>query len=247
MKLSINLNKIALIRNSRGSISPSIEYFARTALEENILGLTAHPRPDNRHIRYEDLVLIRALTDEYQKEFNIEGNPLELPSSEYKGYLAIIEEFKPTQATLVPDDTNQLTSDHGWSIDDLEDEAFTDQIKNNCSRCSVFVDAGADLNQLKNKNINAIEIFTGPYADAYKSGNPKHIDEELNKVIFTAESAKRTGLRVNAGHDLDLDNLVLIKDLNLIDEVSIGHAIISESLNQGFKSTIRQYIDLIDG
>ena len=104
MKLSINLNKIALIRNSRGSISPSIEYFARTALEENILGLTAHPRPDNRHIRYEDLVLIRALTDEYQKEFNIEGNPLELPSSEYKGYLAIIEEFKPTQATLVPDE-----------------------------------------------------------------------------------------------------------------------------------------------
>ena len=131
MKLSINLNKIALIRNSRGSISPSIEYFARTALEENILGLTAHPRPDNRHIRYEDLVLIRALTDEYQKEFNIEGNPLELTSSEYKGYLAIIEEFKPTQATLVPDDTNQLTSDHGWSIDDLEDEAFTDQIKDN--------------------------------------------------------------------------------------------------------------------
>ena len=83
--------------------------------------------------------------------------------------------------------------------------------------------------------------------NAYKSGNPKHIDQELNKVIFTAESAKKTGLRVNAGHDLDLDNLVLIKDLNLIDEVSIGHAIISESLNQGFKSTIRQYIDLIDG
>ena len=97
MKLSINLNKIALIRNSRGSISPNLEYFARTALEENILGLTAHPRPDNRHIRYEDLGLIKKLTDEYQKEFNIEGNPLEQPSTKYRGYLALIEEFKPTQ------------------------------------------------------------------------------------------------------------------------------------------------------
>ena len=91
MKLSINLNKIALIRNSRGSISPNLEYFARTALEEDILGLTAHPRPDNRHIRYTDLELIKKLTNEYHKEFNIEGNPLELPSTEYRGYLTLVK------------------------------------------------------------------------------------------------------------------------------------------------------------
>mgnify|MGYP001179060069 FL=1 len=247
MKLSINLNKIALIRNSRGSISPSLEYFAKTALDANILGLTAHPRPDNRHIRHEDLVLIKALTTEYQKEFNIEGNPFEPPSSEYKGYLSIINEFKPTQATLVPDDTSQLTSDHGWDLNDLNSKNFADSIKVNCSRCSAFVDAGTDLSLLKNKNINAVEIFTGPYADAYKSGDKELLDKELKKLIFTAESAKREGLRVNAGHDLDLNNLTLLKELDLIDEVSIGHAIISESLDKGFKNTIQQYINLING
>tara|TARA_B100000989_G_scaffold90749_1_gene65653 strand:- start:124 stop:867 length:744 start_codon:yes stop_codon:yes gene_type:complete len=247
MKLSINLNKIALIRNSRGSISPNLEYFARTALEENILGLTAHPRPDNRHIRYEDLELINKLTNEYQKEFNIEGNPLELPSSEYRGYLALIKEFKPTQATLVPDDTNQLTSDHGWDINDLNDGNFTDSIINNCNRCSVFIDAGTDLSLLKNKNINAIEIYTGPYADAYKLGDKELLKKELKKIIFTAESARNLGLRVNAGHDLDLNNLPLLKEHEIIDEVSIGHAIISESLDKGFKTTIRQYIKITNG
>ena len=247
MKLSINLNKIALIRNSRGSISPNLEYFARTALEENILGLTAHPRPDNRHIRYEDLELINKLTNEYRKEFNIEGNPLELPSSEYRGYLALIKEFKPTQATLVPDDTNQLTSDHGWDINDLNDGNFTDSIINNCNRCSVFIDAGTDLSLLKNKNINAIEIYTGPYADAHKLGDKELLKKELKKIIFTAESARNQGLRVNAGHDLDLNNLPLLKEHEIIDEVSIGHAIISESLDKGFKTTIRQYIKITNG
>ena len=247
MKLSINLNKIALIRNSRGSISPSLEYFARTALEENILGLTAHPRPDNRHIRYADLVLIKKLTDEYQKEFNIEGNPLEHGSSEYRGYQALVEEFKPTQATLVPDDTNQLTSDHGWDISDLNNENFTDSIIKNCDRCSVFINAGTDLSLLKNRNINAIEIYTGPYADAHKSGDEELLARELNKIVSTAESAREQGLRVNAGHDLDLCNLPLLREQNLIDEVSIGHAIISESLDKGFKTTIRQYIRIING
>ena len=206
-----------------------------------------NPRPDNRHIRYGDLELIKKLTDEYQKEFNIEGNPLELPSPEYRGYLALIEIFKPTQATLVPDDSNQLTSDHGWDISDLNGENFTDSIINNCDRCSVFINAGTDLNSLNNKNINAIEIYTGPYADAYKSGDRELLDKELNKIIFTAKSAKEQGLRVNAGHDLDLDNLPMLREHDLIDEVSIGHAIISESLNQGFKSIIRQYIKIING
>ena len=247
MKLSINLNKIALIRNSRGSISPNLEYFARTALEEDILGLTAHPRPDNRHIRYADLELIKKLTNEYHKEFNIEGNPLELPSTEYRGYLTLVKKFKPTQATLVPDDSNQLTSDHGWDINDLNDENFTDSIINNCDRCCVFIDAGTDLSSLNNKNINAIEIYTGPYADAYKSGDRELLDKELKKIIFTAESAKEQGLRINAGHDLDLRNLPLLRENDLIDEVSIGHAIISESLDKGFKTTIKQYIEIING
>ncbi|MFL2487736.1 MAG: pyridoxine 5'-phosphate synthase [Gammaproteobacteria bacterium] len=247
MKLSINLNKIALLRNSRGSNNPDIKEFAITALEENILGLTVHPRPDNRHITYDDLKRIKILTSEYNKEFNIEGNPVEAPSSRYKGYIQLIEEFKPTQATLVPDATNQLTSDHGWEIQDLNTANYIENIKKNCIRCSVFINAGTNLNELSNNAIDAIEIYTGPFADAVKQKNSKLIDNELSKIVFTSEIAKQRNMRVNAGHDLDLINLPLLIDLNLIDEVSIGHAIISESLNKGFKKTISEYIKLIHG
>ena len=247
MKLSINLNKIALIRNSRGSNNPDIEYFAKLALDEDILGLTVHPRPDGRHIIYDDLVKIKAITDEYKKEFNIEGNPIEKESLNYKGFIPIIKEFKPTQATLVPDSTNQLTSDHGWEINDLNNADYIKSIKDECSRCSVFINAGTDLKELKNNYVDSIEIYTGPYADAVLKNNSKLIDAELSKIIFTCETAKNLGMRINAGHDLDLNNLPMLKELNLIDEVSIGHAIISESLNNGFKNTIQQYIKLING
>ena len=208
MKLSINLNKIALLRNSRGSNNPDIKEFAITALEENILGLTVHPRPDNRHITYDDLKRIKILTSEYNKEFNIEGNPVEAPSSRYKGYIQLIEEFKPTQATLVPDATNQLTSDHGWEIQDLNTANYIENIKKNCIRCSVFINAGTNLNELSNNAIDAIEIYTGPFADAVKQKNSKLIDNELSKIVFTSEIAKQRNMRVNAGHDLDLINPV---------------------------------------
>ena len=116
-----------------------------------------------------------------------------------------------------------------------------------CDRCCIFINAGTDLSLLRNKNINAIEIYTGPYADAFKSGDEELLEKEFKKIVLTAESAKEQGLRVNAGHDLDLCNLPLLQELNLIDEVSIGHAIISESLDKGFKTTIRQYIRIING
>ncbi|RZO23641.1 MAG: pyridoxine 5'-phosphate synthase [SAR86 cluster bacterium] len=247
MKLSINLNKIALLRNSRGSNNPDIAEYAITALEENILGLTVHPRPDNRHITYDDLICIKNLTDEYNKEFNIEGNPQEVASLNYKGFIPLIEEFKPTQATLVPDATNQLTSDHGWAIQDLNSANYIHNIKKNCTRCSVFINAGANLNDLKNEAIDSIEIYTGPFAAAVKQNNADLVDKELSKIIYTSEIAKQRNMRVNAGHDLDLINLPYLIETNLIDEVSIGHAIISESLNQGFKKTINQYIELING
>ena len=247
MKLSINLNKIALLRNSRGSNNPDIEEYARTALEFDILGLTAHPRPDNRHITYDDLICIKQLTSEYSKEFNIEGNPQETMSSNYKGFISLIEEFKPTQATLVPDATNQLTSDHGWEIQDLNSADYIQNIKKNCDRCSVFINAGANLNELTNDAVDSIEIYTGPFAEAVKQNNTESITNELSKIIYTTEIAKERNMRVNAGHDLDLINLPYLIETNLIDEVSIGHAIISESLNQGFKNTINQYIELING
>tara|TARA_B100000965_G_C19002802_1_gene503219 strand:- start:191 stop:526 length:336 start_codon:yes stop_codon:yes gene_type:complete len=111
----------------------------------------------------------------------------------------------------------------------------------------VFINAGTDLKELKNNYVDSIEIYTGPYADAVLKNNSKLIDTELSKIIFTCETAKNLGMRINAGHDLDLNNLPMLKELNLIDEVSIGHAIISESLNKGFKNTIQQYIKLING
>ena len=247
MKLSINLNKIALLRNSRGGNNPDIEHYARIALEENILGLTVHPRPDSRHVTYQDLIKIQFLTNEYNKEFNIEGNPLENKSENYKGFMSLVKEFNPTQATLVPDATNQLTSDHGWEISNLNNADYIHTLKKDCTRCSVFINAGTDINELENNSIDAIEIYTGPYAQAVKSNDVQLIERELKQIIFTSETAKKRNMRINAGHDLDIGNLPLLLELDLIDEVSIGHAIISESLNQGFKNTIQQYIDLING
>ena len=247
MKLSINLNKIALLRNSRGSNNPDIEVFAKIALDHDILGLTVHPRPDERHINSNDLLKIKTLTSNFEKEFNIEGNPIEQPVNNYIGFKQIINKFKPTQATLVPDSTDQLTSDHGWRLEEINNADFTNEIKTACNRCSIFIDAGTDLSELKNKDIDSIEIYTGPYANAFELNDYKKLDEEIEKIIFTCKSTKSYGLRINAGHDLNLLNLPKLVSLGYIDEVSIGHAIISESLTKGFKNTINQYIEVTNG
>ena len=145
MKLSVNLNKIALLRNSRGGHQPDLEYFAKEALDEDIIGLTVHPRPDERHIKHSDLDLIKNITEQFKKELNIEGNPLEKESKSYIGFMEILRKYKPTQATQVPDTTSQITSDHGWNMADVNSLDLIIEIRFNSSRCSIFVDAETDL------------------------------------------------------------------------------------------------------
>ena len=247
MKLSINLNKIALLRNSRGGHQPDLEYFAKKALDEDIIGLTAHPRPDERHIKHSDLELIKNITDQYTKEFNIEGNPLEGESKQYIGFMEIVRKYKPTQTTLVPDSTSQITSDHGWEITKVNSLNLTNDVRSNSARCSIFVDADSDLDLLTNKDINAIEIYTGPYAQAVLEDDSHQTELEVEKIKNLSSKAKELGLRVNAGHDLNLKNLPELRKLDLIDEVSIGHAIITESLIDGFNNTIKKYLEVTNG
>lgn len=249
MNLSINLNKIALLRNARGEDSPSLQYFANQALKHDIAGLTLHPRPDLRHIKPDDVYLLKKIVEDEGKLLNIEGNPLEARRDNFPGYCEIIEEAKPYQATLVPDDSSQITSDHGWqsSQKDLLTSCAA-RIKPNVAVLSIFVDSDTEnLAELISSDINAIEIFTGPYAKAFATGKQNLIDNELKRIEKISLQAKDLGLQVNAGHDLDLNNLKPLVKLNLIDEVSIGHAIIGDSLINGFNTTINNYLEIING
>jgi pyridoxine 5-phosphate synthase len=249
MNLSINLNKIALLRNARGEDSPSLLYFANQALKHDIAGLTLHPRPDLRHIKPHDVYLLKKIVEDEGKLLNIEGNPLEAKRDKFPGYCEIIEEAKPYQATLVPDDSSQITSDHGWQSSQIEVlTSCAARIKPNVAVLSIFVDSDTEnLAELISSDINAIEIFTGPYAKAFATGNQNLIDDELRKVEKISLQAKDLGLQVNAGHDLDYNNLKPLVKLKLIDEVSIGHAIIGDSLINGFNTTINNYLEIING
>ena len=249
MNLSINLNKIALLRNARGEDSPSLLYFANQALKHDIAGLTLHPRLDLRHIKPDDVYLLKKIVEDEGKLLNIEGNPLEARRDNFPGYCEIIEEAKPYQATLVPDDSSQITSDHGWqsSRKDVLNSCAA-RIKPNVSVLSIFVDSDTEnLVELISSDINAIEIFTGPYAKAFATGKQNLIDEELKRIEKISLQAKDLGLQVNAGHDLDINNLKPLVKLKLIDEVSIGHAIIGDSLINGFNTTINNYLEIING
>ena len=251
MKLSVNLNKISLLRESRGGALPSFYDFAKLALDQNIVGLTLHPRPDQRHIVEADIKTAFQLIEEYKKELNIEGNPGESAKNNYKGYLELVREYKPHQATLVPDSSTQLTSDHGWDILNSKQLIdFASEIRESSNICSIFIDTDItekELESILNKNINAIELYTGPYAEACLTDCESDIVNEISKIRNVANSAKEKGLKVNAGHDLNTKNLPALRELGLIDEVSIGHAIICESLSKGFEKTVNEYIDICNG
>lgn len=259
MDLSVNLNKIALLRNSRGGKYPSLEYFANCVLNSDCVGITVHPRPDERHITYKDVILLKNLCQNANKSLNIEGNPKETIDHSYKGFLNIVNEIKPELITLVPDETNQLTSDHGWSIDDYDDlQGYYTNIMQSADDqtglISIFVNSDEqELEKLvatDDKSIykpHAIEIFTGPYCDAVESNEKSSIKRELDNIKSIANQARNLNLKVHAGHDLNLENIKKLIELDIIDEVSIGHAIITESLTNGFKRTINNYIEAING
>ena len=243
-KLSVNINKIALIRNSRKGNNPSLEFFSKKIIESGAHGITVHPRPDLRHIRPDDLSDISLITKELDVEFNIEGNPYEERLGDYPGFLNLIDAVKPSQCTLVPDDSNQLTSDHGWNIHSEHNKLkdVLTYLKQNNIRSSVFIDP--DISQLdaaKDIGVDRIEIYTGPFAEALE----KNDENTLTTYREAIEYANEINLEVNAGHDLNLKNLATLLSYGDIKEVSIGHALISESLIYGIENTIQKYTKII--
>ena len=243
-KLSVNINKIALIRNSRKGNNPSLEFFSKKIIESGAHGITVHPRPDLRHIRPDDLSDISLITKELDVEFNIEGNPYEERLGDYTGFLNLIDAVKPSQCTLVPDDSNQLTSDHGWNIHSEHNKLkdVLTYLKQNNIRSSVFIDP--DISQLdaaKDIGVDRIEIYTGPFAEAFE----KNDENTLATYKEAIEYANEINIEVNAGHDLNLENLATLLSYGDIKEVSIGHALISESLIYGIENTIQKYTKII--
>jgi pyridoxine 5-phosphate synthase len=232
-RLSVNINKIATLRNSRGGDNPNVVQVAKDCERFGAEGITVHPRPDERHIRYQDVYdLSKILTT----EFNIEGNPKE------SKFVELVLANKPHQVTLVPDILGQLTSDHGW--DTITEQAYLKEIigvfKKAGIRVSIFVDPIEKMIEAAaSTGTDRIELYTEMYAKQFAAGNK---EKAIEPYMSAASLAKKLGLGINAGHDLDRFNLpYLIQSIPSIDEVSIGHALISDALYLGLENTIQLY------
>ena len=234
-RLSVNINKVALIRNSRGEHLPDLVQVAKDCESFGAQGITVHPRPDERHIRYDD---IPKLKDVVQTEFNIEGNPT-------SRFMDLVLSNLPHQCTLVPDSPDALTSDHGW--DTIEQEEYlkdiVGQLKEAGVRVSLFVDAEERFVEGAEKvGADRIEFYTGNYAKKYKEDSQKAVESHTR----CAKLANEIGVDVNAGHDLNLDNLRFYKEnVEGLKEVSIGHALISDALYFGLENTIQMYLNCL--
>jgi len=241
--LSVNVNKIAVLRNSRGGDEPSVHLAAASAIAAGADGITVHPRPDRRHIRPDDVDILADLCRRQGVEYNIEGNPFAPANAGYPGLMALIERTRPAQATLVPDTDGQLTSDHGFDLHAGADRLapYIRQLKAWGVRVSVFMDAGTpDLAIARQLGIDRIELYTGPFAESYRNGDAT---ESLALCARTAYQAQGLGIGVNAGHDLSQDNLaVFLQHVPGVLEVSIGHALIGEALYDGLDRTVRRYL-----
>jgi len=240
-KLSVNINKIALLRNSRGRNFPDVRAFAARCLQLGAHGITLHPREDQRHARYTDVHELQALCQDLGAELNVEG----YPSPEF---LAVVGSARPAQCTLVPDSDAQITSDHGFDLraDAARLKPLIADLKSARARVSLFVDAGcAEVERAAELGADRIEIYTGPYARAFANGDHAR---ELAACVDTARRAKAAGLGVNAGHDLNQANLgAFCKAIPYLAEVSIGHALIGEALYDGLVPTVRNYLRLLEG
>ncbi|WOD42128.1 pyridoxine 5'-phosphate synthase [Hwangdonia lutea] len=232
-KLSVNINKIATLRNSRGGDMPNVVQFAKDAQQFGAEGITIHPRPDERHIRYQDA---RDLKPEVYTEYNIEGNPIE-------SFVNLVLEVKPTQVTLVPDAVDAITSNAGW--DTIKHKDFLvdviKEFKRHGIRTSIFVDPVLkQIEGAKNTGTDRIELYTEAFADQYSLGNK----DAIKPYAECAELAHTLGLGINAGHDLSLENIQFFKEnITHLLEVSIGHALISESLYLGVENVIQMYLN----
>lgn len=254
--LSVNVNKIAVLRNSRGGLLPDPVEFARRCLQYGAHGITVHPRPDARHIRADDVYRLAELCAQVGVEFNIEGNPFAPPRPGYPGLLALCQQTRPAQVTFVPDGDGQITSDHGFDFAADADtlRAVIPSFKDVGSRISCFADAETpDFSLAAAVGADRIELYTGPYAEAYdqvqfsdndcKMADDAGLFASLDHFAAAAARAQAAGLGVNAGHDLSAANLVLfLRNVPQVAEVSIGHALVAESLYAGLESTIASYL-----
>jgi pyridoxine 5-phosphate synthase len=233
--LSVNINKIATLRNARGGNNPNVLSVARDVELFGAQGVTVHPRPDERHIRYQD---VRDLKPQITTEFNIEGNPID-------SFTALVLEVIPTQVTLVPDSHDQLTSNHGWNT--IENRSFLTDIcktfKDAGIRTSIFVDADPRMVEgAKVCGADRVELYTEPYASGYAQNR----EAAFAPFVTAAEEARRVGLGLNAGHDLSLENLQYYHQMiPWTDEVSIGHALICDALYLGLQETIKRYLQAL--
>jgi pyridoxine 5-phosphate synthase len=252
-RLSVNLNKIAVLRNSRGGALPSVTQAARAVLAAGARGLTVHPRPDQRHVRADDVFALAGLLRDFHMrratdtrvEFNIEGNPFAAATpGGYPGLLELVRATRPDQVTFVPDTDGQITSDHGFDLS--QPQPLLVELIAQChdagARVSLFVDADSQhIARAAEYGADRIEIYTGPYAEAVASGD---YSEALDDCLRAAEQARAAGLGINAGHDLDLRNLpILLEAIADIAEVSIGHALINDALYAGLAVTVAAYLD----
>lgn len=231
-QLSVNINKIALLRNARGSNLPNLIQAAKDIESYGAQGITVHPRPDQRHIRYDDVPLLRAVVS---TEFNIEGKP-------DRAFMDLVLANAPHQCTLVPDAENQLTSDHGWDTvgQSAELREVVQALKQRGIRCAVFVDPVAKMIEgAKAAGCDRVELYTGPFAHDY----PKDPQQAVKAYSEAARVANEIGIGINAGHDLNLENLRFFKaHCPQLLEVSIGHALIADALYYGLENTVKMYL-----
>jgi pyridoxine 5-phosphate synthase len=240
-QLSVNLNKVALLRNSRHLGIPSVSKAARICLNAGAYGITVHPRPDERHIRYADVdELAELLQIDYPTaEFNIEGNP-------FQGrFMEIVRQVQPTQCTLVPDDVNAFTSDRGWNITRDGDrlKPILQELQGLGIRISLFMDPDPEQIRLAGEiGSDRIELYTEPYATAFREGNWESLWQQY---AAAAAVAQEVGMGVNAGHDLNLDNLGQFCQIPGILEVSIGHALTADALEMGMETAVKRYLQVL--
>ena len=231
-RLSVNVNKIATLRNARGGDNPNVVKVAKDCEAFGAQGITVHPRPDERHITYQDVLDLKEVVT---TEFNIEGYP-------DKRFMELVRRVKPEQATLVPDPPDVLTSNAGW--DTIKNKAYLEdvisELKSQNIRTSIFIDTNlANIEGAKAVNTDRIELYTEPYADQFIENR----EDAIRPFVMAAAKAKELGIGINAGHDLDLKNLkYLVNTIPYIDEVSIGHALISDALYYGLENTIQMYL-----
>ena len=237
-ELSVNLNKIALLRNQRNIGIPSVIESAKTVIKAGAYGITVHPRPDQRHIRFSD---VYELAEMITVEFNIEGNPF------LGKYMEIVCNVKPNQATLVPDAPDANTSDHGWNLKADKERLVpvVKQLKELGIRVSLFMDPDiAGIKLAKELGADRIELYTEPYARAFRTD--ESVEEMLEQYAGAARHARDINLGLNAGHDLNLKNLgkFLTEDPGIL-EVSIGHALIADALEMGLYNTVKEYLKIL--